>query len=315
MLRCAVVLLTLANLLGCASVSYAQFVGFAPSDGENAAFAGCRSSFDTPSHLEMRCPDTVLVVDDSLREFPYETLRRWPEDEAMRQKAAFAGLDNSTVRVSVEQVTLADGGSWPSLRAVSLAGQEGLTPVEDAWIIRAPFDRDGVREIRCTATGPLGADRCTTAVPALLAATPAASLPPEHTLFEECESARFPLHSVRGATRTQCKSVRLVEHDRAPELPNPEDLARAFGLSSGTVDAEVSSLPTLEVAGGELVARAFTLSQDGRVVWSGVLAQDVAAKRFLHCGMQLPPALAQRHCYRAVVIKLTGHDQLTPPAP
>jgi hypothetical protein len=312
--RVVVSLLVGALLSGCAQMSYAQFVRFEDPDATSSPWAGCHASFSGPAKLEMQCPDVQILVEDSLRDSPYDVLRRWPEEEAARQRAALGGLETAPVRVSTGDLSLPDGERWPFLHAVSLAGQDGLVPVEDTRIVRAPFDRDGVRIVRCTATSPVGVDRCAEVVPALLRSTPVARLPTEQMLFEQCESARFPLHDVRGATRTICKSLRLVEHDRAQQLPEPRALVRVFGLPSGATESEDRDVPQLD-GGSALEARAFTLTVNGRVAWSGVLARDKSSKRFVHCGMQLPPALAQRHCYRAVVLKLTGGDRLNDISP
>ena len=43
---------------------------------------------------------------------------------------------------------------------------------------------------------------------------------------------------------------------------------------------------------------------------AGVLARTADGAKYFHCGMQLPPAVAQRHCYRVAVIQLLGDDRL-----
>lgn len=311
MLRLAAVLLLAALACACTGTRYAQFARFADGElPEDDPFVGCRSAWTTPARLEMRCPAAVVTVDDRLRTEPYSVTKRWAGEEEARQQRALGGLDHAQVRLSVEEIALPDGEAWPILRAISLAGPEGLTPVEDVWLARAPFDRDGVRELRCAASGALGAERCARVLPALLARTPAATLPDEAALLEGCERERFPLHKIRGATRTRCRHVTLIEHDRVRELPEPLHLRRALGVASGSARGELVDVPPLADDGPPIEARGFVLTVGERVVWSGVLARDEERDELVHCAAELPPALGLRHCYRVVVLKLTGSDGL-----
>lgn len=299
-------------LAGCAQPrSYASFARFCePSRGDAPdALAGCQRAYAAPSRLEIRCPGAEITVDDRLREAPYSALRRWPDEELTRQSAGLTASDGGTMRISVEDTTLADGTAWPALHAVLLTSRDDPTPLEDVLMVRAPFGRDGVRELRCTATGPLGVERCQAAVPQLLRETPAAALPAPDELLHDCAEAPLHVPTVRGATRTLCRDLRLVKSEGGSQWPKPEKLAVAFDMPTGSVTAEVGSLPDFD-EDGRIEVRAFTLLQQGRVVWAGVQGREPSSRRFVHCGMQLPPALAQRHCYRAVVIELTGDDQL-----